>query len=262
MTTSASVTTVESGNIYFCFRPKVGRRDVSGLGDIQRFFIILKPQGKKTYRKLVIGHQRLPDINRHGQSVWGFVDSVTKSPQEIESGLRSEHYTTQTRGGRQVPAACPVGEGVYELVQHGDHTHLVFALELPATPGPAQEELNIPAEASYVVQIRNPMQGANKVANKVANKGSNKTDARRDGFPRSLQARFRNRRFISEDVPEFLDHAGAEILLVAASQDVSGELGIALDRRHETEATADIINDLRMRKSRHPIKPLFAGEWA
>jgi hypothetical protein len=35
--------------------------------------------------------------------------------------------------------------------------------------------------------------------------------------------------------------------------------GIALEK--EDEAHADIINRLRMVKSRHPIAPLFEGRW-
>jgi hypothetical protein len=69
-------------------------------------------------------------------------------------------------------------------------------------------------------------------------------------------------RFIPVDPPDFLDHEGAEILLVGARQDVYKELGLQLNPEHETEATAEVFNDLRMGKSLHPTTPLFKGKWA
>jgi hypothetical protein len=51
------------------------------------------------------------------------------------------------------------------------------------------------------------------------------------------------------------------MVLISAAADVSKELGIELDPQSETESTAEILNDLRMRKSRHPIEPLLTGEW-
>ena len=47
---------------------------------------------------------------------------------------------------------------------------------------------------------------------------------------------------------------------IGASADISEELGIELDPATETEDTAE-LNDLRMRKSRHPIEPLFTEKW-
>jgi hypothetical protein len=50
--------------------------------------------------------------------------------------------------------------------------------------------------------------------------------------------------------------------LIGVNRDVSEELGIHLDREHETEATAEIFNDLKIEKSLHPATPLFKGKWA
>jgi hypothetical protein len=80
-------------------------------------------------------------------------------------------------------------------------------------------------------------------------------------FPKTLQQRFAGRGFIAVETPEFLDHEGAELLLIASSEDVKSELGIELDPQHETESTAEILNDLRLRKREHPLEPLFSGKW-
>jgi len=86
-------------------------------------------------------------------------------------------------------------------------------------------------------------------------------ETRRATFPKQLQERFRGRRFIPVDPPEFLDHEGAEILLVGARQDVYAELGVKLDPERETETTAEIFRDLKMERSLHPLTPLFKGKW-
>ena len=39
------------------------------------------------------------------------------------------------------------------------------------------------------------------------------------------------------------------------------ELGRVVDPEHETEATAEIFNDLLMEKSLHPVAPLLSGRW-
>lgn len=248
-----NVKVIESGNIYFCYRPKVEQNSVEGLDDVQRFYIVLKPQGKQSYRLMVVGQKHLPNIGDRGQQTWGFVESVSDNAQEIEEGLRRKTYKTKTQGDREQPAARSVGEGVYDIVLHKDHTHLVYALELPEKPGEAQDALNIEEEGSYILQIKNP--------DKSSPKGAGLGDEQKAEFPKDLQKRFENHRFISADPPEFLDYAGTEVLLISAAADVSKELGIELDPQDETESTAEILNDLRMRKSRHPIEPLLTGEW-
>ena len=61
--------------------------------------------------------------------------------------------------------------------------------------------------------------------------------------------------------PDFLDYEGAEILLVGARRNISAELGVELIPEYETEATAEIFNDLKLERSLHPLAPLFEGKW-
>ncbi|MDX1656890.1 MAG: hypothetical protein R3310_16895, partial [Candidatus Competibacteraceae bacterium] len=61
--------------------------------------------------------------------------------------------------------------------------------------------------------------------------------------------------------PRLLDHEGAELLLIGAAEQPDRELGIELDAQEEDLHSAEIINDLRMVKSRHPVEPLLKGQW-
>ncbi|MFW6296179.1 MAG: hypothetical protein ACOC04_03190 [Halothece sp.] len=248
-----SVEVIENGNIYFCYRPKVETQNVKGLDDVQRFYMVLRPHGKQSYRLIVLGQKQLPDVKHHGEKTWGFVDSVSDSAQQIEQELREKNYQTKTRGKREQPTARPVGEGVYDIIRHEDHTHLVYALELPEDIGPAQKALDIQPEGSYILSIKNP--------EKPSPQNAGLSNQQKADLPKQLQKQFEGHRFINANPPEFLDYSGIELLLISAASDVSEELGIELHPEDETEATAEIINDLRMRKSRHPIEPLLTGQW-
>lgn len=246
------VNVLERGNIYFAYRPRVEHESVERADDLQRTYMILSPHGKDRYRRIILGQQQLPDIHDGGERVWGFVDKVARESTDIVQDLERETYQTKTRGEREQPAARPAGEGVYAIINHEDHTHLAYALELPESPGEVQKELNIEPESSHILSVKNPEQPSPRGAGLSGQKAD---------FPNKLQNRFHDRRFIAVDPPDFLDHEGAELLLVGASDDISEELGITLNAQEETAEKAEIFNDLRMRKTEHPIEPLFEGEW-
>lgn len=252
---ASAVQVLERGNIYFFYRPRVGLHTATGLADVQRLYVILSPRGKRSYRLVIVPEKRLPAVTSEGdRQAWGFVETVASRAEDVEDELDPEAYETRTRGERQRPAARPAGEGVYAIVRHGDHTHLAYALELPAKPGEVQDALNILEEGSYIFSVKNP--------EAPSPPGTGLDEKRRAHFPPELRERFRGRRFIAVDPPDFLDHEGAEILLIGASRDVEEELGIRLDAERETQATAEIFNDLKMEKSVHPLTPLFKGNWA
>ena len=145
---------LERGDIYFVYRPRVEQESAAGLEEIQRFFIILSPRTRDIHRLIVIGRKRLPEIEGQHERNWGFVQKVARNPDEIQAELGRTVYDTKTRGERHLAPARPAGEGVYAIVNHDDHTHLAFALELPAKPGEVQQELNIPEQGSYIITIR------------------------------------------------------------------------------------------------------------
>jgi hypothetical protein len=244
---------LESGNIYFIFRPKVEEHQPKGVQDVERFYLVLSPEGKKVYRMIIVGQKTLPDVHDGGERSWGFVDLVTKNPADIEKALVETHYETKTRGKRALPAARPAGEGVYAIVRHGDHTHLAYSLELPQAPDKVQRDLQIQEEGSYIITVKNPETGAPRG---VGLRGEQKAD-----FPKKLQEIFRGRKFADVDPPEFLDYEGAELILIGAKDDPRRELGISLKTEKETEKSADIFSDLKLKRSQHPVAPLFKGKW-
>jgi hypothetical protein len=258
---------LERGNIYFVYRPKVEHTTAAGLEDVQRFFVILSPfhrsptdqpsdrgqVAEARYRLLMIGRKRLPAIGDDQERNWAFVQKVASKPDDVEDELDRLTYSTATRGERHVSPARPAGEGVYAIARHDDHTHLAFALELPERPGEVQQELNIPAEGSYIITVKNPEVGAPP--------GAGLSQEDRPDLPQRLRERFHGRRFIPVDPPDFLDQEGTELVLIGTDEDVFEELGVSLDPQHETLETAELFNDLRMERSAHPLKPLFEGRW-
>jgi hypothetical protein len=243
---------VEQGDIYFLYRPRVEADRVRGLDDVQRVYLLLRPKGARKYRLLIVGRKRLPDPGRHDR-FWAFLYNVFRSRAALGEELGEVRYRTKTLGLREEPAARPVAEGVYALVRHGDHTHLTYALELPERPGPAERALNIRREASYIIAVKNP-----EAASPPAAGLDSEHEAR---FPSALRKRFRGRRFIPVETAGFLDHPGAELMLIGASEDPQKELGLEFKPDHETEHTADVLKDLGL-PGETARRSLFQGQWA
>lgn len=245
---------LEEGDIFFLYRPTVEEDEPSGLGDVQRFYVVLRPEGggpkSGKLRLLVMGRKRLPDVERH-ERTWGFVETVAGAA-AIEKELRETDYETKTRGKRRLPAARPAGEGVYAVTLEDGQMHLSYSLELPERPRDVQQAFKIAPEASYALSVKNPEAGQPR--------GAGLSDQGKADYPQTLQEAFRGRRFAREDV-RLLDYEGAEFILIGARRDPEKAYGVALETEKEDEAHADIINRLRMAKSRHPIAPLFEGRW-
>lgn len=254
-TKSSEQEIVEQGNIYFAYRPRVRGEDEAdepeGLDEVQNLYMVLKPAGGR-FRLINIGRKRLPEIEGHERN-WGFVEMVEESGKAIEQELRRDTYQTKTRGERVEPAVRPAGEGVYALVRRGRDMHLAWALELPQRPGEVQKAFNLPPEASLVVEVRNPEKGGGPRS--VSGRSGGGAD-----YPEDLQATFRDRRFASED-PRLLDYEGAEIVFVGAREDPERAYRIDLQPQEEDAGHADIMRELHLVKSRHPIEPLLEGEW-
>jgi hypothetical protein len=242
---------VERGDIFFLYRPAVGEEEPKGLVDVQRFFVALRPEAGAKLRLLVIGRKRLPDVGRHERG-WGFVERVERTAEELERGLRANDYETQTRGLQHEPAVRPAGEGVYAVALVNGQLHLCYALELPAQPSDVQRAFKIAPEASFALSIKNPE------ASTPA--GAGLSQAQKPEYPQELQKEFGERRFEREDV-RMLDFPGAEFILVGARLNPESAYGLELPTEDGDYAHAQIIRELRMANSRHPMKPLFEGQW-
>jgi hypothetical protein len=243
-------TELERGDIFFFYRPRVGIEQVRSLADVQRFFFTLHPQDEERYRALIVGTKRLPDPDRH-ERAWAFVARVSDNPAEFWQELTRHTYETKTRGERVQPEARPAGEGRYAIVDHGGHSHIAYALELPYRVGTAQRTLQIESEASYIVAVRNPDTPAPPG---VA------SPARRPALPEWLRERFGGRRFAPLDTPEWLDYEGVELVLIGVAPAAARELGIELDTEDERIHDADLFEQLRIRPGDLPVDPLRCGK--
>lgn len=111
---------VEHGDIFFFFRPKIeATEEVEGIEDVQRFYMVTRPEestDKKTeaiYRVFLLGSKRLPEIvegkSKSTERNWALNILTTSDPEDIEQEiLVPAEYSTETRGKRRMAAASPV----------------------------------------------------------------------------------------------------------------------------------------------------------
>ncbi|KAM0933718.1 hypothetical protein DsansV1_C34g0224591 [Dioscorea sansibarensis] len=296
---------LERGEIFFFYRAKVNEEEAHGPTDVQRLYIVLRPESgekqvevkqasdsgqegqkkadkqhssnqdqdqrqgghgttevnieKQTlFRLIVMGKKSLPDPSKRSTPYWGYVELVTTEAEDIKTSLKGEEYETATRGQRHKPAARTAGEGVYRILKHESarrktHTHLIYKLELRSDDkkNEPQKALNIERVGSFVLQIKNPDQAGHAQFQGLQSK-------RLAAFPAHLQAQLGNRRFAPADPPDLLNYEGCELLLISASDDVEGELGMELRAEDPSKRTcSDLIN--MFGDDVTPPKPLLTG---
>src|SRR5919198_5702426 len=118
---------LERGAIAFLYRPRVETFAVQALEDVQRFFVVLAPEGGRRVRRVRVGRKRMPAAELH-ERFWAYVDRVAASVHDVVADLASDLYWTKTRGLRHQPGPRFAGEGSYLVARHGDHVHLAYAL--------------------------------------------------------------------------------------------------------------------------------------
>jgi hypothetical protein len=89
--------TLEQGDVFFFYRPRVGADDVRRLDHVQRFFFVHEPQQRALFRRLIVVRKRLPDVRAH-ERVWAFVAEVAEDPEALREELERAAYETRTRG--------------------------------------------------------------------------------------------------------------------------------------------------------------------
>jgi hypothetical protein len=247
----APVRIAERGDVFFFYRPRVQRNAPRGEDDVQRFLVVLAPDGAGRFRIVTVGRKRLPGASRSSRERnWGWVMKVAGSPAEVELELRRYAYDTKTRGRRDQPAARPAGDGRYAIARHGAHSHLAYALAHPDAPGPVQRDLGIEASASFVVAVKNPWWPTPPRTNAGLS-----ADAEA-AFPEGLQAEFRGRRWAPLE-PGHLDREGAELVFVGTNEEPLADLGLQLDDEPD-----DVLALFGLDPREHPVAPHFRGDWA
>jgi hypothetical protein len=247
---------IEQGDIFFFYRPKVGKEEVEDIEDVQRLYMVTAPECGK-YRLFVIGQKQLPEIVE-GRSTseernWALNVLATNKPEDIRKEFLPNEYETETRGKRAVGPATPAGEGKYAIVKHDNHTELAYALELPEVPGPTHKEFGIRKEASYIISVKNP---------DISIKGFTAFEKKKPEYPSSIKQKFGDRRWINVEDPSLLDYENTQVLLIGARQkDVQEELGIDLDEEKETANTAELFKELKIKREQVPLKPLLEGKF-
>lgn len=274
----------ERGEIFFFYRPKVNREEAHSVDDVQRLYIIMRPQSgeraleekqeldaanegghgsqkvnieeQSLFRFIVMGRKRLPDPREKSRPYWGFVEIVTTNADHVKTALKGDDYETKTRGRRHTSGARAVGEGIYRILRHKvgkrSHTHLIYKLEFPCEgeKNEPQEALNIEREGSFIIQIKNP--------EKEKTSGEWGLQKKRKAvFPAHLQGLLGHGKFGPADPPDFLNCEGCEFLLISASHHIEDELGLELFTE-QGQSCPDLLKTFGDAASTHP---LLKGTW-
>jgi len=260
---------IESGDIFFFYRPKIDTEEVHDIDDVQRFYMITckdinvddgNKNRNKNYRLFMLGSKKMPEIveRKSGSEErnWALNILTSSNPDKIHNELLiPAEYTTKTRGKRRVSPAQPAGEGKYSIIRHDGHTELAYILEIPENPGRTQLEFEIKKEASYIVSVKNPEIFIPGYA------AFSKKDKKPD-YPKHIKEKFGEKRWINVDDPEILDYENTQLLLIGArKRNVEEELGIEIDEERENKISTDIFKELKIKKEEIPLQSFLKGKF-
>lgn len=224
------ISALECGDLYLFYRPRVECEQVTSVDDVQRFFVILRPDDRHLYRRLVVGRRRLPDPKKQ-EKHWAFVDRVGPDVREVIDDFRATTYQSRTRGEQYQPAARPAGEGSYAIVPHDKHVHFAYRLHAPEEPGEVQAQLGIQPQASYIVAVRNPEVTTLEVG-----------------------AQSGRRRFLPLH-PDLLDRVDTDLVILGVEAMIAN---VTAEWSYVDEVLHELAND----RHDHPTEPLYEARWA
>ena len=116
--------TLEHGDLFFFYRPKIDSAEVQELEDVGRFYMVTSPeQNQKTttkghiHRLFLLGQKHLPEIvegkSTSRETNWVLNILTTSKPEDLHKELMPAEYDTETRGKRRTKAATPAGGKVF-----------------------------------------------------------------------------------------------------------------------------------------------------
>jgi hypothetical protein len=278
MSKHADVKTLEQGDIFFFYRPKVSSKEIKSIDDVRRFYMVLCPEDeqkimdntnndtntkkKKIYRLFIIGKKSLPEIRkteaRSSERFWAQVGGIFYDSKKLGEDLTTEEF-------RKGDAARPVGEGKYAIIEHQNHTELAFILEMPQEIGEAQKELGIQKEATYIITVINPK--------KPVPEGYRTAEAEHPKYPEDIEEYLDNiqDKFISlSQNLNLINYQNAQVVLIGAREGkdiIKQEIGLDIETEDEggdkenISPSADIFTKLKIRKEQVPIKPIIEGKF-
>lgn len=106
--------TIEQGDIFFFYRPKVGKEEVGELADVQRFYMVMSPESGKQ-RLFVLGQKQMPEI-AEGRSTseernWALNVLTTSNTEDIKKELLPAQYERDKRKkDRRASDSCGRGQ--------------------------------------------------------------------------------------------------------------------------------------------------------
>ncbi|CAD6570841.1 MAG: hypothetical protein TREMPRED_006054 [Tremellales sp. Tagirdzhanova-0007] len=276
--------TVESGHIYFIYRPKIDSAEVDSLDDVFHILLIptSAPHHTGHYHRIIeVGKKKLPDPGARYQVIWGLVGSVGSDRGSLKKAFGEYSYETKTRGTRHQAAARPAARGHYilhsprdELADDPAHDRqrdfkclLAYEITTPAAEdfGNVQSELGLEPKGAVVIQVKDPDAQAQNNP-----RAANIPRERRAQYPPRLMSLFNGRRFIPANPPSFLSYSGAEILIITSPHELSDSLGksgkeVEADMDHAAQDEAvgiqEALKELGMSGKDTEIEAL-EGAWA
>ncbi|XP_061357183.1 uncharacterized protein LOC133301555 [Gastrolobium bilobum] len=285
----------ERGDIFFFYRPKVGKEEAHSADDVQRFYIIMRPDSgeraveekqeldggdegakkgsnlpgehgtcsqeinieeKSLFRLIVMGRKSLPDPSEKSRPYWGFVETVTTKADHLKTSLKGGEYETSTRGHRHSGAARAVGEGIYRILRHmAEGGKRSHTHLIYKLEFPPEGEKKEPQESLNIER-----EGSFIIQIKNPEKAGSGVLKKRKAvvFPAHLQGLLGHVKFGPADPPDFLNYEGCEFLLISASDHIEDELGLEL--LTEDASCSDLLNTFG--DSSTTTSPLLKGTWA
>jgi hypothetical protein len=215
---------LEAGDLYFFYAPKRGVERVTGPGDVGEIDIVLSGDqafGRRC-RLLSLAASALPTKTDGAGRAIVHVEAVSNRPEDMEGALSQRRIGEPPTPQHPRSVQRPVGEGRYGLVEHDGETDLVYVLELPASPGPAQQGLGILPCATYRL-------GRSEVMKTVLN-------------PAEIRA-------------------GMDLFLEPEAATVDPAIVSQLNVQRESAGTAEIFAELKLRRLEYPLDALYTGNW-
>lgn len=232
--------------MYLFYRKKMNVKKPSSIDDIQRLHMILVPDNHFKKRLFVVGKKRLPKIAKSKakstQREWALNVLSTTKETDIRDALIPMEYETKTKGTRIQPGSVPVAQGKYQINKEEHSTKLGFKLTEPKNLGKAQKELGIKKEATYVISVKNPDVKTPKYIDEKPN------------YPKTLQKKFADKRWIDVDDKRLLDYENTQILLIGADDSLE-------DFSPKITGTANVFKKLKVDKKLWPVETLQTGKF-